>query len=160
MRSQNRPCSDSRAATQIWWMQILVFWLIFCLKKGRGGYFKRNILSRVYSRSLILVCGEESIKTWGSGRGGGGLAPVVFGPWDEQACQSDSADAAHGDDDVGDCNNDHNKDQILEITTMSRNSDWDFVKTISQTFVCSLVMFRRSWQSEDIHNPPGRNPNC
>ena len=150
MRSQNRPCSDSRAATQRDGCRCLLFIRIFVWQKWGGG----NLIE------TFCFFADKSLFTWGSGRGGGGLAPVEFGPWDEQACQSDSADAAHGDDDVGDCNNDHNKDQILEITTMSRNSDWHFVKTISQTFVCSLVMFRQSWRSKDIHNPPGRNPNC
>ena len=122
----------------------------FLIEKGEGREIQKKHFEEGIRDPWFLFA-EKNLFTWGSGRGGGGLAPVEFGLWDEQACHSDSADAAHGDDDVGDCNVDRNKDHILEITTMSRNSDWRFVKTISQTFVCSLVMFRQSWQSEDIH---------
>ena len=89
-----------------------------------------------YTLNLWFLFAEKNLYTWGSERGGGGLAPVEFGPWDEQACHSDRADAAHGDDDFGDCNLDRNKDQILEITTMSRKSDWQFAKTKDLSSIC------------------------
>ena len=119
----------------------------FLIEKGEGREIQKKHFEEGIRDPWFLFA-KKNLLTWGSGRGGGGLAPLEFGRWDEQACHSDSVtDAAHGDDDFGDCNIDHNKDKILEITT-SRNFGWNLVKRINK----SLKHLCVPWWCLDNHD--------